>query len=140
MRPMLRRLAANFGFLMLPVSVQANAEGISLRIEPEPSETLAKLAGKRPVYAWAESLEGSINQRVMLRGQALLRQAGAVLSADRIDYEESLGELRAEGQVRLARGGTVVQGPALRLQVESQVGAMEDASIAIAAVGGFGAA
>jgi len=134
------RLLVLLGFLAMPAFAQGASEGIRLRIEPEPSAALARLAGKRPVFGRADSLEGSVDERMVLRGQAQMRQAGTVLSADQIEYQHERDEIQATGQVRLARGGTIVQGPALRLQLESQIGAMEDAAIAIAAVGGFGAA
>jgi len=128
------------GLLPIPGLAQVSDVGIRLRIEPEPSVALAKLPGKRPIFGWAESIEGSVDETLTLRGQAHLRQAGTALSASRIDYQHENEFLVAEGQVRMAKGGTIVQGPALRLKMDTQKGVMEDAAIALPALGGSGSA
>ena len=140
MRRLLRLLRCFTGFLPLLAMAQPTAESIRLRIEPEPSASLAKLPGKRPIYGWADVVEGSVDDQLSLRGRAHLRQAGASLSADQIDYQQQQDVLHAQGQVRIAKGGTIVQGPELRLKLDSQIGAMEEAAIALPAVGGFGLA
>ncbi|NDF51982.1 MAG: hypothetical protein EB116_18230, partial [Betaproteobacteria bacterium] len=118
----------------------ASSEGIRLRIEAEPSVLLAKMPGKRPVYGWALAIEGSVDERLSLRGEARLRQAGTSLSADQIDYEHQSDDLQAKGRVRMAKAGTIVEGPALHLKLDSQIGFMDEATIAMPAVGGFGSA
>lgn len=118
----------------------ASSEGIRLRIEAEPSVLLAKMPGKRPVYGWARAIEGSVDERLSLRGEARLRQAGTSLSADQIDYEHQSDDLQAKGRVRMAKAGTIVEGPALHLKLDSQIGFMDEATIAMPAVGGFGSA
>jgi LPS-assembly protein len=126
---------------LLPfIGMAQSDDAIRLRIEIEPSAALAKLPGKRPVYGWAEHIEGSVEEKLSLRGQAQLRQAGTSLSAAQIDYQHQNEELFARGQVRLAKSGTIVQGPELRLKLDTQIGVMEDAGIAIPALGGFGTA
>ncbi|NCX72429.1 MAG: hypothetical protein EBW88_03335, partial [Betaproteobacteria bacterium] len=131
MRRLLRLLISMLGLLPIPGLAQVSDVGIRLRIEPEPSVALAKLPGKRPIFGWAESIEGSVDETLTLRGQAHLRQAGTALSASRIDYQHENEFLVAEGQVRMAKGGTIVQGPALRLKMDTQKGVMEDAAIAL---------
>jgi len=93
---------------LLPfIGMAQSDDAIRLRIEIEPSAALAKLPGKRPVYGWAEHIEGSVEEKLSLRGQAQLRQAGTSLSAAQIDYQHQNEELFARGQVRLAKSGTI---------------------------------
>ena len=140
MRCLLRLVIYLPALFALLAQAQVSTEGIRLRIEPEPSVALARLPGKRPVYGRADVIEGSVDERMSLKGKANLRQAGTSLTAEQIDYEHQLDDLHAQGQVRLAKGGTIVQGPELRLKLDSQVGTMDNATIAMPAVGGFGSA
>ena len=140
MRCLLRLVIYLPALFALLAQAQVSTEGIRLRIEPEPSVALARLPGKRPVYGRADVIEGSVDERMSLKGQANLRQAGTSLTAEQIDYEHQLDDLHAQGQVRLAKGGTIVQGPELRLKLDSQIGTMDNATIAMPAVGGFGSA
>ena len=140
MRCLFRLVIYLTGLFALLAQAQVSTEGIRLRIEPEPSVALARLPGKRPVYGRADVIEGSVDERMSLKGKANLRQAGTSLTAEQIDYEHQLDDLHAQGQVRLAKGGTIVQGPELRLKLDSQVGTMDNATIAMPAVGGFGSA
>ena len=140
MRCLLRLVIYLTGLFALLAQAQVSTEGIRLRIEPEPSVALARLPGKRPVYGRADVIEGSVDERMSLKGKANLRQAGTSLTAEQIDYEHQLDDLHAQGQVRLAKGGTIVQGPELRLKLDSQIGTMDNATIAMPAVGGFGSA
>jgi len=140
MRCLLRLVIYLPGLFALLAQAQVSTEGIRLRIEPEPSVALARLPGKRPVYGRADVIEGSVDERMSLKGKANLRQAGTSLTAEQIDYEHQLDDLHAQGQVRLAKGGTIVQGPELRLKLDSQIGTMDNATIAMPAVGGFGSA
>jgi len=140
MRCLFRLVIYLTGLFALLAQAQVSTEGIRLRIEPEPSVALARLPGKRPVYGRADVIEGSVDERMSLKGKANLRQAGTSLTAEQIDYEHQLDDLHAQGQVRLAKGGTIVQGPELRLKLDSQIGTMDNATIAMPAVGGFGSA
>lgn len=140
MRCLLRLVIYLPALFALLAQAQVSTEGIRLRIEPEPSVALARLPGKRPVYGRADVIEGSVDERMSLKGKANLRQAGTSLTAEQIDYEHQLDDLHAQGQVRLAKGGTIVQGPELRLKLDSQIGTMDNATIAMPAVGGFGSA
>jgi LPS-assembly protein len=140
MRCLFRLVIYLTGLFALLAQAQVSTEGIRLRIEPEPSVALARLPGKRPVYGRADVIEGSVDERMSLKGKANLRQAGTSLTAEQIDYEHQLDDLHAQGQVRLTKGGTIVQGPELRLKLDSQIGTMDNATIAMPAVGGFGSA
>lgn len=116
------------------------AEPLQLRIEREPDARLARLPGKTPAFGAADKVTGTFEERIVLEGRARLRQGPTSVAGERIEYVQSIDTLSAEGAVRVVRGGQVVEGPRLQLQVEAQIGAMEDASFVLPAFGGSGSA
>ena len=122
------------------IGCQALAEPLVLRLEREPSTHLASLPGKTPAYGAADRVSGSFEDRLVLEGRAWLRQGASAVAGERIEYLKDLDLLRAEGAVRIVRGGQFVEGPRLELQLEAQVGSMEDASFLLPAFGGSGSA
>jgi LPS-assembly protein len=91
-----------------------------------------------PVYARARRLEGEVDERVTLQGDAEVRRAGAVMRGDRITYTVPTDELEIEGNARVYRDGVAFFGPSLKLRVDAQTGAMPEANFSYAQRGGRG--
>jgi LPS-assembly protein len=62
-------------------------------------------------------------------GDVTVRWNGATLYADLATLDQGRGEATADGRVRLVRGGDVLTGDRLRLQVASQQGEVENAGL-----------
>lgn len=91
-----------------------------------------------PTYARARRLEGEVDERVVLQGEAEVRRAGAVLRGDRITYTVPTDELEIDGNARVYRDGVAFFGPSLKLRVDAQTGRMPEANFSYAQRGGHG--
>jgi len=126
--------------LALGTAAPVFAEPLALRIEREPDPRLAQAPGKTPTFGAANKATGSLGESILLEGEARLRQGATSIAGERIEYAADNDTLRAEGQVRVVREGRVVEGSRLHLQVEAQIGAMEQASFTLPTFGASGSA
>ncbi|MFA7388506.1 MAG: LPS assembly protein LptD, partial [Thiohalobacteraceae bacterium] len=65
-------------------------------------------------------------QVYILAGDAVIDRAGRRVQADRIRYDEALGEVRAEGNVRLDEATLNLTGSSARLLLDSDQGEIQD--------------
>ena len=91
-------------------------------------------------FARADKIEGTIEDRVVLEGDAEIRRAGSVLRGDRITYTQATDQVNVEGHARLFREGAVFAGPRLDFKVEAQTGSMPNADFTYAPRNGRGSA
>lgn len=120
----------------------APSSGPPLRLRMDPRLDERPRAGQ-PVgttFARARRIEGSIEDRVVLEGDAEIRREGTVLRGDRITYTQATDEVNVEGHARVFRAGAVFTGPRLDFRIEAQTGAMPDASFFYAPRNGRGEA
>lgn len=104
-----------------------------------PADTQASDA-ERPAFARGERIEGRAQREVTLSGDAEVRRAGTMVRADRLTYYEDDDELVAVGRVRLAREGTVITGPQLRLRLDANRGSFDSPTYSLPLVNGRGRA
>lgn len=119
---------------MAPQSSLARRESPGLRLHPDLDPD------QLPVFTRSQSLQGDPASRVILQGNAEVRRNDVILKGSRIDYDRVADVLDAEGDVRLLRDGSVVTGPALRLNLEAESGEFQDPEFYVAATGGSGQA
>ncbi|MCS7100346.1 MAG: LPS-assembly protein LptD, partial [Burkholderiaceae bacterium] len=93
-----------------------------------------------PAYARAGRVQGTLQERVELIGDAEVRREGTVLRGDRIRYTVATDEVQIEGKARVFRDGTVFTGPSLRFFVDAARGEMPQASFSYAPRQGRGRA
>ena len=92
-------------------------------------------AGQRPTgttFARAEKIEGTIEDRIVLEGDAEIRREGSVVRGDRITYTQASDEVNVEGHARIFREGAVFAGPQLDFRIEAQTGTMPNANFTYA--------
>jgi LPS-assembly protein len=89
-------------------------------------------------FARADRIEGTVEDRVVLEGNAEIRRGGTVLRGDRIIYTQATDEVNVEGRARVFRDGAVFAGPRLDFRIEAQTGAMPDANFTYAPRNGRG--
>ncbi|MDQ3445131.1 MAG: LPS-assembly protein LptD, partial [Pseudomonadota bacterium] len=103
-----------------------------LRLERELDENRAPVREGAPTFSRARNVEGSVNERLVLRGEAEIRRAGTVLRGDTITYTQATDIVNVEGQARVFRDGASFAGPRLDFRVDAQTGAMPDAEFTYA--------
>ena len=82
----------------------------------------AELSGSELSAERAE-MQGQV---YVLTGDAVVDRAGRRVQADRIRYDEALGEVQADGNVRLDEAALSVTGSSARLLLDSDQGEIED--------------
>jgi LPS-assembly protein len=78
-----------------------------------------------PAVIDADSLVGQKDNQIEATGNAILRQDGQSVSADRLLYQQSTHEVDAQGSVVLKQNNNSVSGPRLLFNMDSSVGTME---------------
>jgi len=90
-----------------------------LRMAPErPERDSAK-------FLEADHIEGEQDKSITATGNVVMRQRGAVLRADRVDYSVVEQMALATGAVKLERGGDAAMGPRLRYNLDTDTGQMD---------------
>ena len=102
----------------LPESLRLKLER-QLKLTPErPERDSAK-------FLEADRIEGETDKSITATGGVVMRQRGAVIRADRVDYSVQEQLAIATGAVRLERGGDTASGPRLRYNLDSETGQMD---------------
>lgn len=73
----------------------------------------------------ADSVEAQGRDKVVATGNVILRQRGASIRADRVEYDASDQTALATGAVRLERNGDSATGPRLRYRLDNGTGEMQ---------------
>ncbi len=93
-----------------------------------------------PVFTRSETLQGDPDRAITLTGDAEVRRNDVILKGSRINYDRVGEVLDAEGSVRLLREGSVVTGPRLKLNLDSDTGTFSEPDFYVATTGGSGKA
>jgi LPS-assembly protein len=102
-----------------------DAEGLRLKVERQ-----LRLAPTRPErdsakFLEADNITGTQDKNVVATGNVTLRQRGATIRADRVDYHADDQTAIATGNVRLERGGDNAIGPRLNYRLDNDTGELE---------------
>ena len=111
-----------------------------LKLERELDENRAPVRAGAPTFARAHNIEGTIDERLILRGDAEIRRAGTVVRGETITYTQATDIVNVEGHARVFRDGASFAGPRLDFRVDAQTGTMPDADFTYAARRGRGSA
>src|SRR5512141_2004402 len=107
-------------------SAQSSAESPAVQAGPALRLRLERQLGERPqagnaggtTFARAQRFEGTVEERIVLEGDAEVRRAGTVLRGDRIIYTQATDQVNIEGHARVFRDGAVFAGPSLEFRIE----------------------
>ena len=89
--------------------------------EQLPQEQTEKL----PIFVQGDRMSGRPDLETVIEGNVVLRKAGTVIQADRLEYDQPSDQAKARGNVRVNRKGDVFEGPVLELKVEAFEGFVE---------------
>ena len=103
----------------------ADDEGLRLKLEKH-----LRLAPSRPErdsakFIEAARIEGEQDKNVVATGNVVLRQRGATIRADRVEYTVEDQRAVATGNVQLEREGDIARGPRLTYRLDNDTGEME---------------
>ena len=101
-------------------------EALQLRPTGQLDEQLPqKQTGKLPIFMLGDRMSGRPDLETVIEGNVVLRKAGTVIQADRLEYDQPSDQAKAHGNVRVNRNGDVFEGPVLELKVEAFEGFVE---------------
>ena len=124
MRPRsIRTLAVAVAFAAVPASAQD--AGLRLKVEKQLRMAPARPDRDSAKFIEADHIEGSQDRNVVATGDVTLRQRGATIRADRVDYFGEDQTAVATGHVRLERDGDVASGPALTYHLDRDTGEID---------------
>ena len=123
------------------VWAQARVDGsvLTLRSSPLLEEAVSDRQKKEaPTFVQAQQLTVRPDLDVQLQGQATIRRPGLSIRADRLDYDQTQDEVKASGDVRVSRDGSLFVGPSLVLQMDSFRGQLMQPRFELFKSGGYG--
>jgi LPS-assembly protein len=105
-----------------PAAAQAQESGtetLQLRLSPQLRQPgRGDNATRSPVVVQAREIRGQPDLSTRATGDVELRNAGVVVRADSLTYEQSDDQATARGNVRVSREGNVYTGPELQLRLQ----------------------
>lgn len=114
-----------YGVLVCPSVVLAAeppaAEApLSLKSSPQLIEDIAPdLVNKLPLFFSGGRMSSRTDLESVIEGNVVLRRAGTVIRANRLEYFQPTDQVIADGDVRINRKGDVFEGQHLELKVEA---------------------
>ena len=95
-------------------------------VQLKPSAVLALEPGTEavPLFVTADRMQGIRGQQLEAFGDVEMRKQGEAVLADYLNYLQPQDEVFAKGSVRFEQDGSVIEGPELRLKLESRLGYM----------------
>ena len=105
-----------------------NAEPLAPRLDNALlalAETTQEKNQETPAVMEADSLTGRKNNQIEASGNATFQKDGQSISADRLLYSQDTKELDAQGSVVLQQQGSTMSGPNLKLNLDTNIGFME---------------
>jgi LPS-assembly protein len=105
----------------------ADEEALTLKPEAQLKEGIspAQRSGAA-LFLQGDHVQGRPGLETLVEGNAVLRKAGTVISADKLEYDQATDQAKATGNVRINREGNVYSGPKLELKVEAFEGYFEE--------------
>ena len=103
-----------------------------MAMEPPTQET--------PSFVEADHLEGKKENQIEATGNAILRKRGQSIRADRLLYFQDTQDIDAQGSVVVEQAGNTMSGPHLKLNLDTNIGIMEQPVFYLAENGGRGSA
>jgi LPS-assembly protein len=100
-------------------------EGVPLRLDRRLAPPPPRVERDAVRFLSADRITGDATRTVTATGSVALRQRGAVITADRVEYSAETDTAVATGTVRLDRAGDTATGPRLVYRIAEGTGEME---------------
>lgn len=107
-----------------PESASPPSSTASAPLQLQPSPVLAETISPAQrdagvVFLQGQHISGRTDLETVMEGDAEFRKAGTVIRADRLEYDQPSDTARANGNVRINRGGNIYSGPQMELKVDA---------------------
>ncbi len=102
----------------------ANVELLALRMD-KTFRAMAEPEQESSTFVDADHLTGKKDSQIEATGNAILRKRGQSIRADRLLYFQQTQDLDAQGSVVLEQDGNTMSGPHLKLNLDTDIGTME---------------
>lgn len=128
MRFRLNPIAFSLLCAFAPLACAEGNDALTLHLDP----ALANQAGKAteanpeesPIFISAQRMEGKKDEQVEATGKVELRRPGQAIYADHMLYFQNSRDVSANGAVRIEQDNNVLQGPSLKLNLDTYIGDM----------------
>ncbi|WP_213035074.1 LPS-assembly protein LptD [Candidatus Nitrotoga fabula] len=138
MHPHFRLLALSLFCALIPV-VYAQGETLQLKLD-RTFMNLPKSSEDTPAYVAAKQVEGQTKGKIVARGEVELRKRGQTVFADNVVYDQTSSDLIAQGNVRLEMQDIKMQGPHVKLNLDTNIGDITTPAFQFPAMNGRGRA
>lgn len=115
---------------LLSFSASSMAETLTRFLFKIP-ETIQPVALPGAVEIEGDSLDLYLDRKMHAVGNAVMTRNNQKIYGDTLTYNLLNDELRAEGNVKIDFGDTVITGPALKMRLTDTIGEMKDASVVL---------
>jgi LPS-assembly protein len=113
---------------------------LKLKMERLMSESRPVSRDATRTFVRAQRIEGTVDEKIILEGNAEIRRGGTVLRGDRITYTQATDQVDVEGNARLFREGGSFSAPQMSFRIDAQTGSVADAKFVYPARNGRGQA
>lgn len=118
----LNLVAFSLLYAFMPV---AYAEGEVLLLKLDRTfMNLPKGNEETPAFISAQRVEGQTENQIVASGEVEVRKRGQAIFADHVVYQQLSQELVADGAVRVEQNGIKMQGPHVKLNLDTNIGDM----------------
>ena len=134
----LNLVAFSLLYAFMPV-VYAEGEVLLLKLD-RTFMNLPKGDEETPAFISAQYVEGQTENQIVASGEVEVRKRGQAIFADRVVYQQLSKELVADGAVRVEQNGIKMQGPHVKLNLDTNIGDMTKPTFQLAANNSRGSA
>ncbi|MDP1634271.1 MAG: putative LPS assembly protein LptD, partial [Gallionellaceae bacterium] len=111
-------------FATLPLPARSGEAALPLKLDRSFKKLPTAPEGST-AFITARSVLAKKGRQLEATGDVELRQGGQVIAADYMLYEQESKDVLARGAVRMEQSGGTVTGPVLKLNLDSNLGSME---------------
>ncbi|RFC32808.1 MAG: LPS-assembly protein [Candidatus Nitrotoga sp. SPKER] len=134
----LNLVAFSLLYTFMPV-VYAEGQVLLLKLD-RTFMNLPKGSEETPAFISAQRVEGQTENQIVASGEVEVRKRGQAIFADRVIYEQVSKEMVADGAVRVEQNGIKMQGPHVKLNLDTNIGDMTKPAFQLAANNSRGSA
>ena len=107
------------------IGLKPGEGGLQLKLQPSLLHFPADNKDPLPLFVDADKVQGHQDKELEAEGAVRLRRRGQAVYADWLRYDKPENEVNARGNVRFEQRGDVLEGASLRLNLETERGAIE---------------
>jgi LPS-assembly protein len=120
-----KKLLAAAACVLACTAASGQDSGLRLKLDKHLRPVPPRIDREAAKFLEADRIEGEQEKTVTASGDVVMRQRGATIRADHVDYDVTDQTAVATGHVRLEREGDIVMGPRLVYHLDTESGEIE---------------